>query len=109
MIHIIFLIGGVCCALLCHWMIRHTYEGYTLEDTNELDVFGQPRKKKVWNKKVVLPRWIYILIWLFCILLAPLAIVAPITMGVCISGFCSDGDAHFIYTNRFIEWLKKEV
>lgn len=109
MTHIIFLIGGVCCALLCHWMIRHTYEGYTLEDTNELDVFGQPRKKKVWNKKVVLPRWIYILIWLFCILLAPIAIIAPIVVGVIISIACSDGCARFVYTNRLIEWLKKEV
>ena len=109
MIHMIFLIGGVCCALLCHWMIRHTYEGYTLEDTNELDVFGQPRKKKVWNKKVVLPRWIYILIWLFCILLAPIAIIAPIVVGVIISIACSDGCARFVYTNRLIEWLKKEV
>lgn len=109
MIHILFLIVGVCFALLCHWMIRHTYEGYTLEDTNELDVFGQPRKKEVWNKKVVLPRWIYILIWLFCILLAPLAIVAPIVVGVVIGIACSEGEARFIYTNRLIEWLKKEV
>ena len=109
MIHIIFLVGGVCCALLCHWMIRHTYEDYTLEDTNELDVFGRPRKKEVWNKKVVLPRWIYILIWLFCILLAPLAIVAPIVVGVVIGIACREGEARFIYTNRLIEWLKKEV
>ena len=105
----IFLIGGVSCALLCHWMIRHTYEDYTWEDTGELNSFGQPKKKKVWNKKAVLPRWIYILIWLFCILLAPFAIVSPIAVGVCISMSCSDGDARFIYTNRLIEWLKKEV
>lgn len=109
MIHIIFLIGGVCCALLCHWMIRHTYEGYTFEDTSELNSFGQPKKRKVWNKKVVLPRWIYILIWLFCILLAPVSIIAPIFVGYFIAAACSDGEVHFIYTNKFIEWLKKEV
>ena len=109
MIHIIFLIGGVCCALLCHWMIRHTYEDYTLEETNELDSFGQPKKKKVWNKKLVLPRWIYILIWLFCLLLAPLSIIATIAVGYFIAAACSEGDARFVYTNRFIEWLKKEV
>lgn len=109
MILMIFLIGGVCCALLCHWMIRHTYEGYTLEDTNELDVFGQPRKKKVWNKKLVLPRWIYNLIWMVCILLAPVAIIVPIIVGVIIGIACSDDGARFVYTNRIIEWLKKEV
>lgn len=109
MIHIIFLVGGVCCALLCHWMIRHTYEGYILEVTDELNSFCKPNKKKVWNKKVVLPRWIYILIWLLCILLAPVSIIAPIVVGSFIYTACSDGKLHFIYTNKFIEWLKKEV
>ena len=109
MIHIIFLIGGVCCALLCHWMIRHTYEGYTFEDTSELNSFGQPKKRKVWNKKVVLPRWFYILIWLFCILLAPMSIIAPIVVVYFIAAACRYGEVHFIYTNKFIEWLKKEV
>ena len=108
MIHIIFLIGGVCCALLCHWMIRHTYT-YRLEDTGETNWMGNPMKRKVLDEKIVLPRWNYVLIWLFCILFAPLAIVVPIITGVRIYGFCSDGDARFICTNRLIEWLKEEV
>lgn len=108
MIHIIFLIGGVCCALLCHWMIRHTYT-YTLEKTDELDWMRNPKERKVWGKKVVVSRWMYILIWMVCILLAPLSVVAPIVVGIIIGAACSDGEARFVYTNRFIEWLKEEV
>ena len=108
MIHIIFLIGGVCCALLCHWMIRHTYSS-SLEETGQMDRTGRPMKRKVWNKKVALPRWVYILIWLFCILLAPLSIVVPIVVFALIAADSSEGEVRFVYTNRFIEWLKKEV
>jgi hypothetical protein len=108
MIHMIFLIGGVCCALLCHWMIRHTYT-YRLEETGEKDWIGRPEQRKVWDKKLVLPRWKFILIWIVCILLAPIAIIAPIVVGVVIGIACSEGEARFIYTNRLIEWLKKEV
>lgn len=108
MIHMIFLIGGVCCALLCHWMIRHTYSS-SLEETGQMDWTGKPKKRKVWNKKVALPRWVYILIWLFCILLAPLSIVVPIVVGSFIAAACCEDDARFVYTNRIIEWLKKEV
>ena len=108
MIHIIFLIGGVCCALLCHWMIRHTYL-YNLEETGEKNWLGDPVKRKVWNKKVVLPRWIYVVIWLVSLLIAPVSIIAPIVVGVIIAAACSEGDARFVYTNKFIEWLKKEV
>ena len=108
MIHIIFLIGGVCCALLCHWMIRHTYT-YRLEETGERDWMKNTKKRKVWDEKVVLPRWKFILIWMVCILLAPVAIIVPIVVGIIIGIACSEGEAHFVYTNRFIEWLKKEV
>ena len=109
MIHIILLTIGICCALLCHWMIRHTLTGYVLEDTGKRDWLGIPVKRKSWNQKAKLPRWLYILIWLFCILLAPVAIIAPIVVGIVIVVACSEDSAHFVYTNRFIEWLKKEV
>ena len=69
----------------------------------------RPEQRKVWDKKVVLPRWQYVLIWTFCVLLAPLAIVAPIVVGFFIGIACREGEARFIYTNRLIEWLKKEV
>ena len=108
MIHMIFLIGGVCCALLCHWMIRHTYT-YRLEETGEKTWLGDPVKRKVWDKKVVLPRWIYVVIWLVSLLIAPVSIIAPIVVGSFIAAACSEGDARFVYTNKFIEWLKKEV
>ena len=107
MAEIIFLIGGVCCALLCHWMIRHTYT-YHLEDTDEKDWLGIPKKRKVWSKKVI-SRWKYILIWMVCILFAPVAIIVPIVVGIIIGIACSEGEVHFVYTNRLIEWLKKEV
>lgn len=108
MIHIIFLIGGVCCALLCHWMIRHTYT-YRLEDTGEKTRFGNPAKRTVWDKKVTIPRWHYALIWAICILLAPFAVFVPIAVGKWLSDMSSGGEARFVYTNKFIEWLKKEV
>lgn len=108
MIHMTFLIGGVCCALLCHWMIRHTYT-YTLEKTDELDWMRNPKERKIWNKKVTIPRWVYVIIWLFSLLLAPVSIIAPIVVGSFIADACSKGEVHFIYTNKFIEWLKKEV
>lgn len=104
----IFLIGGVCCALLCHWMIRHTYT-YHLEETGETDWIGRPEQRKVWDEKIVLKRWKYILIWMVCILLGPIAVIAPIVVGVIIAIACSEGEAHFVYTNRLIEWLKEEV
>lgn len=108
MAEIIFLTGGVCCALLCHWMIRHTYT-YHLEDTDEKDWMRRPKERKVWSKKIVVSRWKYILIWMVCILLAPVAIIAPIIVGVIIAIACNEGDARFIYTNRLFEWLKEEV
>ena len=108
MIHIIFLIGGVCCALLCHWMIRHTYT-YRLEETGKTDWIGRPEQRKVWDKKLVLPRWKFILIWMVCILLCQIAIIVPIIVGVIIVIAYSEGNARFVYTNRLIEWLKKEV
>jgi hypothetical protein len=90
-------------------MIRHTLTGYVLEDTGERDWLGIPVKRKSWNQKAKLPRWLYILIWLFCILTAPMAIIAPIVVGIVIVVACSEDSAHFVYTNKFIEWLKKEV
>lgn len=107
MVHLILLAFGVCMALLCHWLIRHTYH-YRLEKVND-ERFGGTRRIKVWDEKMVLPRWVYVLIWAFCILLAPLSFVAPISIGISIGMLCTDGDAKFIYTNGVIEWLKKEV
>ena len=89
-------------------MIRHTYT-YQLEETGETDWIGRPEQREVWNKKVVFPRYLYVLTWTFCVLFAPLAIVAPIVVGGAIGIDCSKGEARFIYTNRLIEWLKKEV
>ena len=107
MVHLILLAFGVCMALLCHWLIRHTYH-YRSEEVND-ERFGGKRRIKVWAEKMVLPRWVYVLIWSFCILLAPLSFVAPISIGIFIRMLCTDGDAKFIYTNCVIEWLKKEV
>lgn len=109
MIHIIFLVGGVCCALLCHWMVRHTYTGYSVKELDECDNYGRKKKTKVWDKKMTIPRWLYILTWVFCILLAPLAIIVPILYIVAIREICDTKSGCFIYTNKFVEWLKKEV
>jgi hypothetical protein len=89
-------------------MIRHTYT-YRLEDTGKTGRLGRPEKKRVWDEKIVLPRWHYVLIWTICILLAPLAILIPIAIGKWLSDMCGEGDVRFVYTNKFIEWLKKEV
>ena len=94
-------------ALLCHWMIRHTFEPEWIEHEKP-DAYGRYREK-VWVERIALPRWIYVLIWLFCTLLAPLSIIAPIAVGVFLGRLCSDEYCKFIYTNRLIEWLKKEV
>lgn len=90
---------GVCCALLCHWMIRHTYSG------RERDENG----KKVWNKKLQFPRWAYILLWLLCIGLLPLAFIAPISLAITIAINHCDGDWKFQSENKFINWLTKKV
>lgn len=93
---------GVCCALLCHWMIRHTYSDY------EWEGYGCPRKK-VWTKKLQFPRWTYILLWLFCIGLLPLAILAPIILAFTIAIRHSEGEWRFQCENKFVNWLTKKV
>lgn len=105
MIHFIFLVLGVCMALLCHWILRHTYE-LTTKERRELrnHLMGPTLLKK---KRVKMRRGAYILLWAYCILLAPISWLAPIFFGIMI--YDDDSDCSFIYTNRFIEWCKEEV
>ena len=109
MIHLCLLAFGVLNALLCHWMVNHTYEGFEMVQTDETDRFGRLKSKKEWVHKLKMPRWIYFIIWTFCILLAPISFMATLIMAKVITGRVNDKDWKFIYTNKFIEWLKKEV
>lgn len=109
MIHLYFLAFGVLNALLCHWMIRHTYEGFENVKTENLDNFGRIKYQKQWVHKLKKPRWFYIMLWMVCLLLAPASFVASVAMGICIKVKESENEWKFVYTNRFIEWLKKEV
>lgn len=105
MIHFIFLVLGVCMALLCHWILRHTYE-LTKTERRELrnHLMDSTLLKK---KRVKMCRGAYILLWAWCILLAPISWFAPIFFRIMIKE--NDSYCSFIYTNRFIEWCKEEV
>ena len=109
MIHLFLLAFGVLNALLCHWMVRNTYEGFEFVPTEEKDRFGRVKQKKEWVYKLKMPRWIYFVIWAFCILLPPVSFVATLIMAMVIIGMEESGHFKFICTNRFIEWLNKEV
>ena len=105
MIHFLFLVLGVCMALLCHWILRHTYELTTTERRELRNHLMDPTLLK--KKRVKMCRGAYILLWAWCILLAPISWFAPIFFGIIIND--DDSDCSFIYTNRFIEWCKEEV
>lgn len=102
------LVSGVCCALLCHWMIRHTFTEYEWVELEEPAKDGGTLEK-VWNEKLQLPRWVYILIWVFCIILSPIAFIAPIVVGSYLIIKCDLEGWKFIYNNKVIGWLTRKV
>lgn len=95
---------GVCMALLCHWMIRHTYEDWDWEEFDKPTDDGI-RRKKVWNVKLSLPRYLYILLWLFCIILAPISFIPPIVLANIIWAKHSDLDWHFHCESILWKWM----
>ena len=101
MIHLILLAFGVCCALLCHWILNNTYEGCKRTWSK-----GKLEYKAEGGEKVKMPRYFYFCLWLFCTLLAPLAWLALMFVLFMVR---EDSDMEFIYTNKFLEWLKQEV
>ena len=105
MIHFIFLVLGVCMALLCHGILRHTYELTTDERFDLRNHLMDPTVLK--KKRVKMCRGAYILLWAYCILLAPVSWLAPAFFGITI--YDDDVGYSFICTNRFIEWCKEEV
>ena len=104
MIHLILLAFGVCCALLCHWIIRNTH----LRDSHEWS-FDEHKYVSTYNKKLSFPRWAYILMWLFCVVLYPIAFVFPLCLIIYVIMLCSDDDAKFGHFNKFFNWLTKKV
>lgn len=109
------LVSGVCCALLCHWMIRHTYEDWDWEEFDKPTADGI-RRKKVWNVKLALPRYQYILLWIFCVVFAPIAIICPIVLANIIRYRHQDQDWYFhceckIWSLivKVRDWFTKEV
>ena len=115
MVHLIILAFGVCMALLCHWMIRHTFVDWDWEDFED-PASGDRIRKKVWCKKLSVPRWVYILLWLVCLLLVPLSFFAPIVLACHIAVECGDKNWHFQCESkawklliRIKNWFVKEV
>lgn len=104
MVSLLILAFGVCCALLCHWMIRHTYEDWDWQEYDKPTDDGR-RREKIWNVKLLLPRYVYILLWLLCIILAPIAIACPIAIASIIRSNVSSGDWHFHCENRLWKWV----
>lgn len=60
-------------------------------------------------ERIKIPRWIYILVWAWCVLFAPASILAPLIYFFVLMCKRLEGDWCFVYTNRFIEWLRKEI
>lgn len=90
-------------------MIRHTYVDYEWVEVKDPNAFCGRKNKKVWNKRLQLPRWAYILLWAFCVGLCPLAIVAPITVGFFLFMNTHDDDWVFIHNNKILSWFTKKV
>ena len=99
---------GVCSALLCHWMIRHTYVDWEWVELEQPEEEGS-RRKKVWNRTLQLPRWVYILIWVSCILLSLVAVIVPIAVGLYLWMQSDIEGWKFIHNSKFLGWFTKKV
>lgn len=100
---LIILAFGVCCALLCHWIVRHTYEDWDWEEFDKPTEEGI-RRKKVWNVKLTLPRYVYILLWVICTVFAPIAVVCPLILAYTVRRQHQDYDWHFECENKLWKW-----
>lgn len=92
---ILWLLVGALCALLTHWIFRHTYNGYGFDENNH----------KVYAKKITIPRWIFILIWTLLPICGGMSIIfAPMILN-----FYWEYNWHFHYDSKLTRWLLKEI
>jgi len=97
---------GASCALLCHWMIRHTYQGFELEELAEKDpVHGWKIYNRNWTEKLRVSRWKYILLWVFCLVCAPVALIFPILVALSISIQHQKEEWYFSCKGMVWKWL----
>ena len=106
MVILMFLIFGASCALLCHWMIRHTYQEFELEELAEKDPkHGWKRYNRIWTGKLKVPRWKYILLWVCCLGFAPAALLLPILVALSIFIQHQKEEWHFSCKGMVWRWL----
>ena len=91
---ILWLLIGALCALLTHWVFRHTYDGWSYSNGNI-----------VYTHRIELPRWVFIAIWVFLPLYGAMSIL--ITPAI-ISGYWRKNWI-FHYNNKLIDWLNEEI
>ena len=106
-----YLIGlgmAVISALLCHWILKHTYSGYDYVSLEEPDSKGNWNRKD-WNEKLTVKRWIIISIWFVCGLLSVVSLVVPLILAVIVALQQSYGDWYFKCDTKITRWLNEDL
>lgn len=108
MSYLIGLCMAVISALLCHWILNHTYSDYDWVSLEKPDSKGNWNIKD-WNKKLAVKRWIIILIWFVCGLLSVASLVVPLLLAVIVALQQSSGDWYFKCDTKITRWLNEEL
>lgn len=106
-----YLIGlgmAVISALLCQWILKHTYSGYDWVSLEKPDSKGNWNRKD-WNEKLTVRRWVIISIWFVCGLLSVVSLVVPLMLAVIVALQQSFGDWYFKCDTKIIRWLNEEL
>lgn len=92
---ILWLLIGALCALLTHWIYRHTYDDYGFDGNGHI----------VYTKKITIPRWFFILIWT----LLPICGGISVFLAPMIWSFYWKYGWHFHYDSKLTRWLLKKI
>ena len=106
-----YLIGlgmAVISALLCHWILKHTYSGFDWISLEKPDSKGN-RSRKDWNERLAVRRWVIILIWFVCGLLSVVSLVVPLILAGIVALQQSCGDWYFKCDTKITRWLNEEL
>lgn len=92
---ILWLLIGALCALLTHWVYRHTYDDYDFDENGH----------KVYIDKITMPRYFFFIIWI----LLPLCGGISLFFTPIIINCYWEPRWHFYYENKLTRWLLKEI
>lgn len=89
---------GLVFLALSYWVIRHTYVDYEWKGD-----------KKVWTKRMTLPRWVYLVAWILYPLMGFSAVAPFVFLVAFIAVGCDDRAMAFICSSRIGRWLTEKI